>query len=374
MRVESLSDRQLLSHTIELTNREREVTLRVLEHLNEIERRKLHLKLGFSSMFTYCTRELGYSESAAVRRIRSARCAARYHEVYEMLARNDVNLATLSLAARVLRPHNKDTLLNRIRGCSQAQVKRIVAEYEPRPMPRDVIQPVVTRGVAAAAAETPLLAVALPVAAGGNHDAVPVAGPAAGMEPCETSDYRRSGGGPDALAPARHVGVGGAAFNETRTKLSFAASDAFMRKFARIRALAWHRLGPNPSLEQVFELAMDRFLDREDPRARQARREKRAVRREASGGEEPARGARQVPAAVRDQVFLRDRGCCTFVGSSGRPCRATDGLQIDHVVPVARGGAGVPGNLRLLCASHNRFEAERLLGATRPRGRSGRTE
>jgi len=47
--------------------RERGVTLRILHYLIEIERRKLHLLLGRSSMFDYCTRGLGYSESAAWR-------------------------------------------------------------------------------------------------------------------------------------------------------------------------------------------------------------------------------------------------------------------------------------------------------------------
>lgn len=44
-------------------------------------------------------------------------------------------------------------------------------------------------------------------------------------------------------------------------------------------------------------------------------------------------------------------------------CGSTEGLQVDHIVPVARGGRGTIGNLRLLCAYHNRLEAERLLGA-----------
>jgi 5-methylcytosine-specific restriction endonuclease McrA len=37
-------------------------------------------------------------------------------------------------------------------------------------------------------------------------------------------------------------------------------------------------------------------------------------------------------------------------------------LQIDHVKPAARGGANTIDNLRLLCAYHNRLEAERLMG------------
>lgn len=55
----ALSDRDILSRTLELTRRERSATLEVLLHLNEIERRQLHLEQGYSSLFDYCTRALG---------------------------------------------------------------------------------------------------------------------------------------------------------------------------------------------------------------------------------------------------------------------------------------------------------------------------
>lgn len=358
MSLRSLSDTAILSRIHKLTRCERGVTLRVLQHLNEIERRKLYLKLGYASMFVYCTKGLGYSESAAVRRIRSARCALRHPEVYGLLKRNDVNLTTLSLVLRVLRPGNKDRLFARIRGCSQAQVKAIVAEYEPRPLPRDVVEPIVTQKVAPAAVNTLLLA---------GSASVPPAGCGAVSGACENVAYRRCGGAAESPGDTPAFVTGGGVpvvLTEKRTKLAFAASEAFMAKFARIKSLAWHRVGPNPSLEQVFELAMDVFLEREDPRARKARREQR---RELVSAKERRRSAvgndRRIAAAVRDDVYTRDRGRCAFVGGNGRICGSTEGLQVDHIVPVARGGRGTMSNLRLLCAYHNRLEAERLLGA-----------
>ncbi|HEU4366449.1 MAG TPA: hypothetical protein VFT13_13410 [Candidatus Krumholzibacteria bacterium] len=45
MSLRTLSDKTILSRIHKLTRCERGVTLRVLQHLNEIERRKLHLKL-----------------------------------------------------------------------------------------------------------------------------------------------------------------------------------------------------------------------------------------------------------------------------------------------------------------------------------------
>ncbi len=80
---------------------------------------------------------------------------------------------------------------------------------------------------------------------------------------------------------------------------------------------------------------------------------------------------RHIPTAVRDEVFIRDGGQCTHRRSDGRRCTATRFLHIDHVVPFALGGANVASNLRLLCAAHNQFSAERWFGRKPHNGRPG---
>lgn len=60
MELKSLSDPELLSSTRETVQRERELTGLVLEHLREIESRRLFAKLGFGSLFEYCVEELKY--------------------------------------------------------------------------------------------------------------------------------------------------------------------------------------------------------------------------------------------------------------------------------------------------------------------------
>jgi 5-methylcytosine-specific restriction endonuclease McrA len=37
-------------------------------------------------------------------------------------------------------------------------------------------------------------------------------------------------------------------------------------------------------------------------------------------------------------------------------------LEIDHVIPYAKGGSNSPENLRLLCPAHNRLAAEKEYG------------
>jgi 5-methylcytosine-specific restriction endonuclease McrA len=67
-------------------------------------------------------------------------------------------------------------------------------------------------------------------------------------------------------------------------------------------------------------------------------------------------------------VFARDGFRCTYVAADGRRCSATVALQVDHIRPIARGGASTVDNLRILCAQHNRLEGERLMGHSGPPG------
>ncbi len=79
-------------------------------------------------------------------------------------------------------------------------------------------------------------------------------------------------------------------------------------------------------------------------------------------GRNPAKRSRHIPPAVRDEVFVRDGGRCTYIGKDGRRCEETWNLEMDHIVPYAKGGDNSPENLRLLCPAHNRLAAERAYG------------
>jgi hypothetical protein len=60
-----LSDSQLIKRLDALVQKERETTLEVIRHIIEFDRRRLYLGLGHSSLFDYCTLQLGYSPSSA---------------------------------------------------------------------------------------------------------------------------------------------------------------------------------------------------------------------------------------------------------------------------------------------------------------------
>jgi 5-methylcytosine-specific restriction endonuclease McrA len=316
----------VISETERMARSEREFTIKLLHHLNEIRRRKLHLDLGYSSLYDYCVRKLKYSGPAAGRRIAAARCIRCFPDVLRSLEDRELSLSTVALIEPILNEDNAATILERVRNASHRDVERVVSEYKPPVALRDRIRP------------------------------VRVAAP----EPKEIDRllFERE------CARIAPFGWEHRATVEQKMLVQFLASEELVQKFEQAKTLLSSR-GSEVTFADVLEVLVTEFLTRRDPALRHKKREdkKRVIgpdsRRREWNDEEP----RSVSAAVRDEVYVRDGGQCTFMASDGTRCESRKGLEIDHVLPVAAGGTSKTSNLRLLCAAHNLRAAELTLGA-----------
>jgi hypothetical protein len=90
-----LSDQGLRHGLRELIGSRCRMEARVVAHLAAIEERRLHLVDGFSSMFDFCLRQLGLSESEAYHRIAAARVARQFPVVFGMIDRGEIHLSAL---------------------------------------------------------------------------------------------------------------------------------------------------------------------------------------------------------------------------------------------------------------------------------------
>jgi 5-methylcytosine-specific restriction endonuclease McrA len=334
---------QVLADTDRIVATERKLTLELLRKLREIERDKLYLVIGYSSMFDYCTGHLKYSEAAAVRRIRTARCLAEYPQILPLLDSGELNTTTVSMIAKHIKPDNAAVVIDAIKGKSTRDVDRFLAALQPvSVVPPDRVRPVVVP-VKECAKST--------IGADGKQSSTvekltstdPAESPAATVIQNEVFEFKRM------------------------VRVDFTAQEELMQKLDRVRSLASHVLPANASLEQLITFMADFVIERKDPIRRQERRRARAANRPEATPPTVPTNPRQIPAAVRDEVFARDQRC-TYVGLDGKRCNSSHVLQVDHIRPVARGGAAVIENLRVLCAYHNRLESERLMGK---RGLSG---
>jgi hypothetical protein len=73
-----LTDDQLVARVHMLASDERRATVALISTLVEFDARRLYLREGCSSLFSYCTQVLHLSEHAAYGRIEAARAARRF--------------------------------------------------------------------------------------------------------------------------------------------------------------------------------------------------------------------------------------------------------------------------------------------------------
>jgi 5-methylcytosine-specific restriction endonuclease McrA len=127
------SDEELLSSVTKFVGSHRELTANLVEHLAEIEERRLHLLAGFSSMFQFCTKALHLGEGEAFRRILAARLGRRFPSVYSLLASGSLKLSTLELVRDWLTEENHEEVFGAVAGKTKSEVQAFLASRFPRP-------------------------------------------------------------------------------------------------------------------------------------------------------------------------------------------------------------------------------------------------
>src|SRR5580700_6327257 len=100
---QSLPNRDLIEKFKILVLHERKITAEVVDYLREIDRRKVYLELGYTSSFSFLTKGLGYSPSAAQRRIDSARLMQMVPEIKNDLQAGSLNLTQVAIIAQAIR-------------------------------------------------------------------------------------------------------------------------------------------------------------------------------------------------------------------------------------------------------------------------------
>lgn len=100
---------ELNSRLQHLVSSERKITQEILELINLVELRDLHLKMGFSSVFEYLTKYLGYNESSAYRRMQAARLLKSCPEVKESLQSGKLHLTQMAQLQSAIKAEQKQT-------------------------------------------------------------------------------------------------------------------------------------------------------------------------------------------------------------------------------------------------------------------------
>jgi hypothetical protein len=314
--------------------------LALIEHLEEIQSRRLHAELGYESLWAFCTQYLGLSEGAAQRRISAMRLT---RDVPEAKAALQSGKLSLSNAAQVqnfrqaqkkqgLAPSDPRELIQKVEHLSQRECEAKLFEISPQALPIE------RERVVSAAQDREIRLVISPEL----HERLQrIKGLIAHAKPnasyAELLEYLVGETLPRLEKKKGLIHVRPA---DQKAQVTIAAAvdggdrSAFARdtERAEVTSLTASTAQPSVAAEEAPFLFSPEVVEK----ARSLPQGKRVY----------------LPAALRRAVYARAGGRCEYT-IQGQRCGSRYMLEIDHRVPISRGGGHEFSQLRTLCRSHN---------------------
>lgn len=315
MHNDALTDDELVAQLTSLCLQGKRLNARVIGLLVEVENRRLAAKNACGSMWDFCVERLGMSHGEASRRLNAARLVRQFPTLLGRIERGEIHLSSLKILGKYLRESNVEQLLDEATRKSKFEVQEIVARHFPR-------------------ADVEERAVEL--------------NPTPGQAALEQAISSAPATSTPNTATSRVVPL-----SATTYMVQLTMSKDGWETLNRAKDLMGHRI-PNGDTVAVIEAALKVLVAKlENERLGKTSRPQSRVRPSLDG---------QISQATRREVFERDGEQCTFVDAKGRRCKCRKRLELDHIVPRARGGSDDASNLRVVCRTHNRYYAEEIFG------------
>jgi hypothetical protein len=319
-KVQLISDSVLLARTKTLVARERRITLSLIEHLAEIDARKLFAKEGYSSLWEYCTLALGLSEGAAMRRIQAMRLSREIPEAREAISDGKLSLSNASqlqsffqLEKKIGKSHSKEykkELIQALEGMSQKQAQRKLCEISPQSVNiSETIKP-----ISVDQNEVKLIL---------------------NSELLEKLTYLK-----DRMAHQLRSGQ----ISELIELLVDEKIKIIEKKMSpRVEKDFKGEIKPEGEMESK----------KKEPNSTAAA--------EVENQKKPV-GRQKISIKTQRELTQRSGDQCEYVASSGKRCNSRHRIEIEHKIPVAHGGSNELSNLMHLCRGHNNYQATLQFG------------
>jgi 5-methylcytosine-specific restriction endonuclease McrA len=290
--------------------------------LQELDATRGWARLGYASLFDFCHLSLNLTRAEAYSRTRLARLAGEVPQVLSLLKSGEIKLSALRILAPILTPQNFSDVFAAIRGKTTREVEdyRNTFRVHEKPAARGVVRTMYSPIESEATAEL--------------H-----------CEPQANASEKT----PRANTPENTPHM------KKTIRMALTLDEELWEKYRRACNLSNHS-SSGTDVAEMMEMLLDHYLKKHDGSAKQIQHGEKAPNKEQPG--------RYIPKQVRREVRERDGHRCGYVDeTTGKRCDCERGLQYDHIVPFARGGASnTPQNLRLLCPAHNRLAAEHVFG------------
>ena len=381
--IKQLNNENLLSQTKLLVQKERDIHIQVLSYLAEIDSRKLYFRRGFSSLFDYTVRELGYSEGAAYRRIKAMKLCRDMPETESRLQSGRLSLSTacqlqvfFEKQTKKSRKEEKQSLL--LKASENALTSAEKWEFKSK-----------------TAAETVTSAPKQEQKTGvfkqsgfGNEsqkqqksEEKPTSYQFLSQE--EKKSLVKRAEGCSTRATAKLLSETDPSLSLPQEKIRFLGKgkmeikvvidEECHKRLEELKNLLSHK-NPVLSYGKLLSILSEEGLRKHDPRKRNIRQRNQKTQRKVSVAKEEEKAkeresistsaekhkinkiSRTIPSGLRKYIWEKDGGQCTYVDhKTNCRCSSKRFLQIDHIQPFAMGGETEKKNLRLLCAGHNQY-------------------
>ncbi|MDE0150924.1 MAG: HNH endonuclease [Bdellovibrionales bacterium] len=398
LELKSLNDQTLLSKTRLLAQKERNISIQVIRHLSEIEYRKLHLKRGFSSLFDYTVKELGYSHSSAYRRIKAMKLCREMPETTAKLKTGELNLTTVSQLQTFFEKQNKKNKseLN-LKQTEDHQISFKTQLLEDKPNKVELQfsgLPALAAGCVKAEAKKQTNNLNFD-----HNQKLDLLKKVEGKSSRQTEKVLCE------INPQVYQTKEKVRYLKDQIEIKFTLDKNAYENIERLKHLMSHK-NPNMSYKELFTLLTELGLKKYDPRRKLKNKEKpnrtdktkknqliqkvhvknnkhSEIKNTATpkqfmfdnndiqtkinyppkceNTDIQLKQSRYIPAKIRRFIWTRDQGQCSYTcPETKKKCGSKHLLQIDHIHPYALGGSSKPNNLRLLCAGHNQYRNKNL--------------
>ncbi|MFH1016856.1 MAG: hypothetical protein V1798_01585, partial [Pseudomonadota bacterium] len=273
----------------------------LLNHLHEVERRKLFAEKGYGSLWDYVQKALGYSENQAYERISAMRLMFRSDEAKTALERGKLTLTQAAMAERHLRAEERaeerpfptervESLISRIEGLSKRETEKVLLREAPeRPLTSETVRPIT------------------------------------------------------------------AEVSEVRFPITEETRQA-MERFWGLKGRC--------SVSELFSVCLDFYLSQKDPSRKDEKKTLTLpvrLKTQPDSSTDARPPTRYIAADAKRMVRDRSKGQCEYVDpKSGRRCESRYLLEFDHMDPYCSGGSSNEENIRHLCRMHNQYLAGKI--------------
>ena len=353
IKLNKISDEQLTKSLENLCQNEQQVLSQILQHLCEIQRRSLVLKMGWPSLFEYCVKQLKFSESCAYKRILIAKYIGVYPQILHLLESGQTHLSNLVLVVAHLNVQNSRELFAASCKLRRRELEIFLAQKFPK-------NPVRVR-------EKSELLGAAKVESGNiltpsnQKLLVPVKSGKASKESIENTELSNFPGEVKQSSQERLI-----------YRLVLEADGATLERFEKIKKHLSTRFPKGLSKGHIVAISVEEYLNKlekelenQSPKPKLEPGPKKLLEPSTSNSavtltKAPQKNSRYIPVQLERQVRARAQGQCEYESpSEQRRCQSQWNLHIHHIKPFAQGGSSLdPENLALFCAAHNLMQAK----------------